>query len=109
MQGVFNPNIPIFPPNSAEGLHFCFSFIVPVVVKSYFMFFAHVYCNPHMFASLSSRKLHEERCALTKETSNIGCNDLDLPCGTANHSHAKMGGYQMLYECFSLIEKEVKL
>ena len=22
MQGVFNPNIPIFPPNSAEGLHF---------------------------------------------------------------------------------------
>ena len=22
MKGVFNPNIPIFPPNSAEGLHF---------------------------------------------------------------------------------------
>ena len=21
-KGVFNPNIPIFPPNSAEGLHF---------------------------------------------------------------------------------------
>ena len=20
--GIFNPNIPIFPPNSAEGLHF---------------------------------------------------------------------------------------
>ena len=22
MKGVFKPNIPIFPPNSAEGLHF---------------------------------------------------------------------------------------
>ena len=28
MKGVFKPNIPIFPPNSAEGLHFsAFHFI----------------------------------------------------------------------------------
>ena len=27
-KGVFNPNIPIFPPNSAEGLHFSVFIII---------------------------------------------------------------------------------
>ena len=53
MQGVFNPNIPIFPPNSAEGLYFCFSFIVSVVVKSYFMFL--LMCTVTLICLLASR------------------------------------------------------
>ena len=33
MHGVFNPNIPIFPPNFAEGLHFsAFHYIIRIAV-----------------------------------------------------------------------------